>query len=206
MPHGPGLHWQQVIYFMSSRMYSCSRSAHAPVTTEYVLLLCPETNIRTSIMPCRAFGNLPGLARARLLDGLAMNMSYVCKSITSLLTSESQLDDYEHMASAHRSALKAYLFFLHWMAAQAKLCNQQQDALAASSGVPATVSLGICKSNSHGLFCLASAAIGKGAGPQGQPIQLCPYVYQRTELQQDHQSTWLLDLPRAADSERLHGG
>ena len=160
-------------------------------------------------MACRAFGNLPGLARARLLDGLAMNMSYVCKSVTSLLTSESQLDDYEHMVSAHRSALKAYLFFLHWMAAQAKLCNQQQDAQAASSGIPATVSLGVCKRNSHGLVCLTSAAIGKGAKSQGQPIQLCPYLYQRTELQQDLRSSWLLDLNKALaaeNSERLHGG
>ncbi len=93
-------------------------------------------------MPCRAFPNLPGLARARLLDGLAMNLSYVCKSITSLLTSESQLDDYEHMVSAHRSALKAYLFFLHWTAAQAKLCEQHQEAQAASSGLSAVV--GFC--------------------------------------------------------------
>lgn len=71
-----------------------------------------------------------------------MNLSYVCKSVTSLLTSDSQLDNYDHMVSAHRSALKAYLFFLHWMAAQAKLCNQQQDAQATSSGVPAMVRFG----------------------------------------------------------------
>ena len=46
----------------------------------------------------RAFPSLPGLGRARLLDSLAMNTSYLCKSIVSLLTSESQIDDYEHMA------------------------------------------------------------------------------------------------------------
>ncbi|KAK9836505.1 hypothetical protein WJX74_001907 [Apatococcus lobatus] len=86
----------------------------------------------------RVFPRLPGLARARLLDGLAMNMSYLCKSVTALLTSSSQPDDYEHMALAHRSALKAYMFFLHWIATQAKLDDQQQAAQDASAGLPPT--------------------------------------------------------------------
>ena len=98
---------------------------------------------------CRAFQRLPSLARARLLDGLAMNMSYLCKSVTALLTSSSQPEDFDHMVSAHRSALKAYLFFLHWIASQARLNDQWHDAQAAASGIPPAVSSYLSLSMSH---------------------------------------------------------
>lgn len=66
----------------------------------------------------RAFTQLSSIARKRLVDGLCSNLSVLGLSIGALLSVQEPEDASEHEAAAtsHRSALKAYVFLLTWLA------------------------------------------------------------------------------------------
>ncbi|CAL5220968.1 g3074 [Coccomyxa viridis] len=70
----------------------------------------------------RGFKHVSSISRKRLVDGLCSNLSVLGLSIGALVSVQEPDDPAEHEASAasHRSALKAYAFFLSWLTALAE--------------------------------------------------------------------------------------
>ena len=80
--------------------------------------------------PFSAFPALTPLSRKRLTDGLASGTSVVAASAAALLaTPPTAPADRDAQASLHRSALKAYTFFLAWLQTQA-----DEEAAAGGGG------------------------------------------------------------------------
>ena len=86
--------------------------------------------------PQSAYPSLSPTSRKRLVDGLASGLSVVAASAPALTTSPPP-DAGERAAQAtlHRSALKAYVFFLAWVQAQAD--DEASAAVAAGGGAAA---------------------------------------------------------------------
>ena len=70
----------------------------------------------------RGFKHVSSISRKRLVDGLCSNLSVLGLSIGALVSVQEPQDPAEHEASSasHRSALKAYAFFLSWLTALAE--------------------------------------------------------------------------------------
>ena len=70
----------------------------------------------------RGFKHLSSISRTRLVDGLCSNLSVLSLSIGALTSVQEPDDPAEHEAScaSHRSALKAYVFFLSWLTSAAE--------------------------------------------------------------------------------------
>ena len=70
---------------------------------------------------CRGFKQLASIARRRLIDSLCSNISVLCASTNALTGLAQQPEDrqqHDALVAAHRGALKAYIFFLHWLVLQ----------------------------------------------------------------------------------------
>ena len=85
----------------------------------------------------RVFSCLGSISRRRLVDGLASNLSVLVLSVGALVSVADVDDPSEHEAAAasHRSALKAYVFFLGWLVQLAEA--EDRVAAAAAPGAPA---------------------------------------------------------------------
>ena len=81
---------------------------------------------------CRGFSALDGFAKRRLVDGLAANLSVLGLSIKALLDGDDEADR-DEAAAAHRSALKAYTFFLGWLCTHGE-AEAAQATLAGTAG------------------------------------------------------------------------
>lgn len=70
----------------------------------------------------RGFKHVSSISRKRLVDGLCSNLSVLGLSIGALVSVTEPEDPAEHEASSasHRSALKAYTFFLSWLTSVAE--------------------------------------------------------------------------------------
>ena len=72
---------------------------------------------------------MSSISRTRLVDGLCSNLSVLSLSIGALTSVQEPDDPAEHEAScaSHRSALKAYVFFLSWLTSAAE--DEEKAAL-----------------------------------------------------------------------------
>ena len=101
---------------------------------------------------CRSFTILPTLAKTHLVDSLCSSLSLLNASAASLLESEDRSGpETDNIAAQHDSALKAYVFFLHWIAVQAEHDSRDITAKAAP----------------------AASAAGRGRTKAKKPAQLC---------------------------------
>ena len=76
----------------------------------------------------RGFPHLQPVPRRRLIDSLVSNLSVLSACVDSALGS----GDAETLLR-HRTALKVYVFFLHWALAQAEVEARSGGATAASA-------------------------------------------------------------------------
>ena len=84
----------------------------------------------------RGFKHISSISRKRLVDGLCSNLSVLGLSIGALVSVTEPEDPAEHEASSasHRSALKAYTFFLSWLTSAAEE-EDRASILQAGAGV-----------------------------------------------------------------------
>ena len=79
----------------------------------------------------RDFHALPALAKTHLVDSLCSSLSLLNASASALLEASGDGNaEKDALAERHYSALKAYVFFLHWIASQAE---QEQKATVAKA-------------------------------------------------------------------------
>ena len=83
---------------------------------------------------------MPALAKTHLVDSLCSGLSLLNASASALLEAQDEPDtDRDSVAEQHHSALKAYVFFLHWIATQAEQQQKQSAAKSApAAGATAT--------------------------------------------------------------------
>ncbi|KAK9823736.1 hypothetical protein WJX72_005030 [[Myrmecia] bisecta] len=150
---------------------------------EHDALCVTEQNIFDQVYCLiRGFDSLESVGRFRLLDSLATNLSFLSKSISTLLASPPD-EDWAEVVVSHRNALKIYIFFLHWISTQA-------DAASESS--------------KDGAQPASSAASGKGRGRKkvvGQELLTWDWEGQREKLLKAaanvaHVNLWKLFSPR----------
>lgn len=80
---------------------------------------------------------MPALARTHLVDSLCSGLSLLNASASALLEAPDDPDtDKDALSEQHHSALKAYVFFLHWIASQA----EQEQKTSAAKAAPAAAS------------------------------------------------------------------
>lgn len=72
---------------------------------------------------------VPALAKTHLVDSLCSSLSLVKASAAALLEAPGDCNaDRDALSEQHYSALKAYVFFLHWIVSQAE--HEQRNAAA----------------------------------------------------------------------------
>lgn len=82
----------------------------------------------------RDFQAVPPLAKTHLVDSLCSGLSLLNASASALLEASGDGDtDKEALSEQHYNALKAYVFFLHWIANQA----EQEQKTTAAKAAPA---------------------------------------------------------------------
>ena len=101
----------------------------------------------------RGFKHVSSISRKRLVDGLCSNLSVLGLSIGALVSVQNPQDPAEHEASSasHRSALKAYAFFLSWLTALA------EDEARAAGPDPSAGKAGRAMSD---VTCRRASAVG----------------------------------------------
>ncbi|KAL0030288.1 hypothetical protein WJX77_007662 [Trebouxia sp. C0004] len=86
----------------------------------------------------RDFEALPALAKTHLVDSLCSGLSLLNASASALLEALSEPDTaMDSLAEQHCSALKAYVFFLHWIASHTEQQQKDCTARAAPAAGPA---------------------------------------------------------------------
>lgn len=91
---------------------------------------------------CRDFHAVPALAKTHLVDSLCSSLSLLNASASALLEAPGDSEtNRDTLSEQHYSALKAYVFFLHWTASQA----EQEQRTAAKSAPAAAGSRGRTK-------------------------------------------------------------
>jgi hypothetical protein len=79
---------------------------------------------------CRGWSVLPAAAKLQLVDSLCSNLSVLATSAAAAAAAGGDAD--AAVLKAHRTALKVYFFFLHWVASTA-----EADAASASASAAA---------------------------------------------------------------------
>ena len=114
---------------MQPRDPTSAASAHLLVVAVQALLTGRECELARG-GACRGWSVLPAAAKLQLVDSLCSNLSVLATSASAAAAGGGDAD--AAVLKAHRTALKVYFFFLHWVASTA-----EADAASASASAAA---------------------------------------------------------------------
>ena len=111
--------------FMADRAHTRSAVArsHHVIPTSGIITQRPARTAR------RGFAHLQPVPRRRLIDSLVSNLSVLNACVDSALGSDAET------LLRHRTALKLYVFFLHWVLAQAEAEARESGGAAPTAPV-----------------------------------------------------------------------